>query len=103
MEGSLSIQNRSGINAEITRRRFILAASASVICAQVTPGSIASNSASLHFVDATKAAEFVSHVERGEPLRFPEDVTGFDFLQAFRSMSSDNILRDPAHIKGLHV
>jgi len=33
MEGCLPIQNPSGINAEITRRRFILAASASVICA----------------------------------------------------------------------
>src|SRR6266567_4216139 len=50
----------------------------------------------------TKTAE-MSHVERREPLRFPDDVTGFDFLQAFRSMSSDNILRDPAHTRGLYL
>ena len=33
MEGSLPIQNPSGVAAGITRRRFILAASASAICA----------------------------------------------------------------------
>ena len=35
MEGSLPTPKPSGINAEITRRGFILAASASVICAPV--------------------------------------------------------------------
>jgi hypothetical protein len=40
------------------------------ILGHTAPGSSASNLASLHFVDATKAAEFVSHVERREPFAF---------------------------------